>query len=85
MVKIIRNSFLTIYRQVAGQLMSRIDKGDLKPGMKLPPESGLARRFGIHRNTARKALDLLRSYGMIVYRKKKGNFVSEKNIINKGG
>ena len=40
---------------IAGQLRSRIVRGELKPGMRLPTESELMVQFGVSRPTLREA------------------------------
>ena len=55
----------TQYLEIASRLRDRIASGDLKPGDDLPSGNELAEEFGVARNTAARALDLLRAEGLI--------------------
>jgi len=52
-------------RQVAGELRQRIASGEIPPGGKLPSINDLMTTYGIARNTAAKALRILRDEGLI--------------------
>ena len=52
-------------RQVAGELRRRIQSGEIPPGGKLPSINDLMAAYGIARNTAAKALKILRDEGLI--------------------
>ena len=56
------------YRKVAGALRGRILDRTLREGERLPPETQLAREFGVHRSTIREALRDLQSSGLLVRR-----------------
>ncbi|WP_159593807.1 phosphonate metabolism transcriptional regulator PhnF [Chelativorans xinjiangense] len=66
------------WRQVGDALMREIDQGLLGPGDKLPAEFDLAERFGVARQTVRRALSHLRSEGVIDVQLGRGTFVSER-------
>jgi DNA-binding GntR family transcriptional regulator len=68
-------SAIPVYRQVAAILAGRIERGELAPGRPLPSESTLMGEYGISRDTVRKAMDVLRSDGLIVTVQGKGSFV----------
>jgi DNA-binding FadR family transcriptional regulator len=53
------------YEQVADQLRAFVIRGDLRPGHRLPSEAKLAALFGVGRTTAREALRLLASQGLV--------------------
>ncbi|PXA79187.1 GntR family transcriptional regulator [Auritidibacter ignavus] len=53
------------YQHIADTLRDRVDSGELVPGDRLPSETALAAEFGVARITARQALDILRSEGLI--------------------
>jgi DNA-binding GntR family transcriptional regulator len=55
---------------------ARIERGELKPGQKLPAERDLAEEWGIGYQTVRRAMRELRERGLIVSRVGKGTFVS---------
>lgn len=50
---------------VAGQLRSRIVRGELREGDTLPPEAELVSMFGVSRPTLREAVRILESEGLI--------------------
>ena len=49
-----------VYRQLAGILRRRIEDGRIRPGHAIPSEKLLEQEFGVARNTARKAIAVLR-------------------------
>lgn len=53
------------YRKVAAALLERITTRALHPGERLPPETELARQFGVHRGTVREALRELETNGVL--------------------
>jgi GntR family transcriptional regulator len=63
------------YRQIADQLRAAIDRGELKPGDKLPSEAELMRHYDVARMTARQAIQELRSEGRVVAEQGRGVFV----------
>lgn len=56
------------YRRVADALRDRILDRTLRDGDRLPPETELARQFGVHRSTLREALRELQSGGLLIRR-----------------
>lgn len=56
---------LPAYQQVADQLRSLIQRGDLSPGDRLPNEAELSGRFGVSRSTVREALRVLASRDLV--------------------
>jgi GntR family transcriptional regulator, transcriptional repressor for pyruvate dehydrogenase complex len=53
------------YRKVAAALLDRITTRALSAGERLPPETELARQFGVHRGTVREALRELETNGVL--------------------
>ena len=51
------------YRQIAGILRERIESGELEPDRPIPSETQIQQEFGVARETARKAVALLRDEG----------------------
>lgn len=68
-------SAIPVYRQVAAILAARIERGELAAGRPVPSESALMGEYGISRDTVRKAMDVLRSDGLIVTVQGKGSYV----------
>lgn len=67
--------------QLSHRMASLIHRGDFGEGGKLPPESGLADRFGVSRPVIREALSRLRAMGFITSRRGSGSYVRERNSI----
>jgi GntR family transcriptional regulator len=55
-----------VYRQLADLLRARITSGELGPGSRLPAEGALAQEHGISRDSARKAVAVLRAEGLVI-------------------
>jgi GntR family transcriptional regulator, transcriptional repressor for pyruvate dehydrogenase complex len=53
------------YRKVAAALLDRITTRAISAGERLPPETELARQFGVHRGTVREALRELETNGVL--------------------
>lgn len=56
------------YRKVAAAISERIVNRSLREGERLPPETELARQFGVNRSTIREALRELESSGLVTRR-----------------
>ena len=56
------------YRKVAAALLDRILDRSLRDGDRLPPETELARQFGVNRSTVREALRELQTSGLLARR-----------------
>ncbi|MFI0425104.1 GntR family transcriptional regulator [Spongiactinospora sp. 9N601] len=76
---------LTPSRQIADSLRSDITSGRLPPGGRLPTVRDLADRFGVSRNTAAKAISVLKSEGLITARSGSGAYVRESHPIRRLG
>lgn len=68
------------YQQVSSSLRAAIltKREGFEPGEKLPSGPELAKHYGVARGTVDKALDLLRSEGLIVTRQGSGSFIRER-------
>ncbi|WP_338036521.1 GntR family transcriptional regulator [Nocardiopsis alkaliphila] len=65
-----------LYIQVADQLRRRIRSGELKPRDPLPSESKMVSDYGIARETARRAIAVLREEELVVTLPQRGTFVA---------
>ena len=63
------------FEQVAEQISKLINKGKLKPGMRLPPERELAKQIKVSRPTVRGAMIALEISGMVEVRVGSGIYV----------
>ena len=54
------------YRQIAEILRARIEAGELEADRPIPSETAIQQEFGVARETARKAVKLLRDEGWVV-------------------
>jgi GntR family transcriptional regulator len=65
-----------LYEEVRARLTEAIAAGRWRPGEAIPPESALARSFGVAIGTIRKAVDSLVAQRALVRRQGKGTFVT---------
>jgi DNA-binding GntR family transcriptional regulator len=64
-----------IYARVADHVAARIEAGELAPGARLPGERDLAAEYAVALGTVRRAIEELRSRGLVVTLPAKGTFV----------
>lgn len=62
-------------REIAAELRAAIGAGDYAPGDQLPSQPELTRRYRVADKTVQRAIDLLRSEGLITGRVGRGTFV----------
>ncbi|MFC7220577.1 GntR family transcriptional regulator [Streptomyces polyrhachis] len=74
--KISPNSPEYVYEQLAGILRNKIASGEYPPGSRLPGELTMTHAYGVGPGTVRRALDILRSEGLVITRPARGTFVS---------
>ncbi|MGH3097730.1 MAG: GntR family transcriptional regulator [Streptosporangiales bacterium] len=65
-------------RQIADALGDAIRQGEFQPGSRLPSERQLVERYGTAPQTARQAISLLKSEGLVVGMPGRGIFVRER-------
>src|SRR5579859_6372563 len=65
-----------LYRQIADQITSLIDRGEYASGARLPPERDLARQLGVSRPSVREALIALEVEGYVDVRVGSGVYVT---------
>lgn len=66
----------TKYGDIAHYLKNLIEEGEWKAGDKLPSENELTERFGVSRQTVRKAVGLLEEQGTVRRVRGSGTYVS---------
>jgi GntR family transcriptional regulator len=65
------------YRQIAAWLRVRIEAGEFRPREDpLPSEKDLVDLFGVARDTARRAVEVLRNEGLVVTIPQRGTYVA---------
>lgn len=69
-----------IYQQIAGQLLRKIEQGELVPGSRIPTERQLSEAYGVNRLTVRRAIQLLDRMGLLSRRQGAGTFVKHPKI-----
>ena len=67
-----------MYQQIADDLRTQIESGELAPGDQLPTEMELRDRHSSSRNTIRDAIKRLTSQGLVETRPGQGTFVTRK-------
>jgi GntR family transcriptional regulator len=73
-----------LYKEVRRALLECLATGEWKPGMRLPSEGGLARRFGVGIYTIRAAVDELAKTGVLIRRQGKGTYVARHDVDAQG-
>lgn len=66
------------YRQIANDLAEKIRSGELKPGDKLPSNREIAETYGVHINTASRAMALLHDRELITGQPGRGTYVADR-------
>lgn len=71
---------LPLYLQLSNYIHKNIKSGEFKPGEQLITENEFCETLGISRTTVRLALDKLEKDGLIIRRRGKGSFVSDRKL-----
>lgn len=71
------NEARTVYEQIAADLREQIRAGTLRPGQRLESVRDLAERYDASPGTAKQALHLLKTMGLVYSESTRGYFVSE--------
>src|SRR3954471_771677 len=74
-----------VYRQIADHLRSEIERGEREPGSQLPSESQLMAAYDVSRVTARRALGVLVTDGLVTAEHGRGWFVRRKPPVRRLG
>ena len=69
-----KRSMVPVYEQLMQLITARIDAGDFPAGARLPSEPELSERYGISRDTVRKAMRALQDEGRVKIVRGKGMF-----------
>ena len=84
-LKIEKLSDTPVYRQIIEQITSRVQRGELKAGDRLPPERELALILNIARGTISKAYAELERSRIITITRGRGTFVAQNQDIFREG
>ena len=68
------DSMIPMYKQIVNLLNEKIEKGELKPGDKLPSEAELMEAYSVSRITIRSAISELEEDGLVIRSRGKGTF-----------
>ena len=71
------------HRQLADLLRSAIERGDYAPGSTLPSEPELAQQYEVGRLTVNRAIQILRSEGLVRVERGKGSIVRELPVLTR--
>lgn len=74
-----------VYRQIADRLRAMIERGELEPGAQLPSETHLVGEYKVSRVTARRALSVLVTDGLVISEHGRGWFVRQRPPIKRLG
>ena len=64
-IQLKKNSTTPLYKQIRNTIRSQILSGQLSDGFKLPSERQLVEKLGVHRNTVKKAYEMLIHEGLV--------------------
>jgi DNA-binding GntR family transcriptional regulator len=67
-----------VYQQIAAILRAQIEAGELVPDRPIPSESTLMQRYGVARETARKAVRVLVAEGLVYVVQGRGAYVARR-------
>lgn len=68
------------FRKIVEAIREQIDSGQLTEHAALPSERGIARKYGVSRMTARRALEALELKGLVYSEDRRGRFVSPQRL-----
>ncbi|MCA1948019.1 MAG: substrate-binding domain-containing protein [Armatimonadetes bacterium] len=73
-----------LWERIMLHYRERIERGDLRPGDRLPSDARLATEWGVSRPTAHRALAELRRQGLVVRTKGSGTVVADRANVRTG-
>ena len=77
-----RRSGVSLWRQIADQILHSIAAGDFAENAALPPEVALAERYGVNRHTVRSAISALVQDGVLRAEQGRGTFVLSRKRLS---
>ena len=80
MSEITRDTAVPLYLQIADDIKSKIESGEVKANSRIPTEHELSEAYKVSRITIRKALELLVDEEILVRKQRIGTFVSDKKV-----
>jgi GntR family transcriptional regulator len=80
MTRVDRDSPIPAYYQIALDIRNRIQKQEWEAGQSIPPETTLAKEYGVSRVTMRQALAELAKDGLLERRQGSGTFINPEPI-----
>lgn len=66
-----------IYQKIIDDMLRDINNGQLEVGMKIPSQRALTQKYGVNRSTIVHVIDILKSYGVLESKERKGIYVSK--------
>lgn len=72
---------VSAWRLISEELRREILDGHRPACSRLPAEADLAQRFGVHRNTVRRAIAVLADDGLVTSRRGSGTYVTEQRVV----
>ncbi len=75
-----RDHNLPLYYQISREIIEKIQTGELLPGMRVPSENEIVKKYEVSNTTARKILNEIESLGWALKIKGKGTFVQRNTI-----
>lgn len=75
-----RHSSIPLYKQIANDLIDRINNREYKPNERIPTEQSLLEKYSVSRLTVRRALNILEEANLISIIQGKGMFVKNSTI-----
>lgn len=67
---------------VVNNIRSKIQRGELKVGDRLPVEADLARELNVGRSSLREGIKILTAYGVVESRQGEGTFITDNVASN---
>ena len=68
------------YQEICDQILTRIESGELLPGMRLPGVRALGEQYGCNYHTVRHAFETLAEQGYVELKRGSGTFITERVI-----